>query len=93
MSCTEIFYIEGVPVLVGFLPSGDVTVRRPSNDHVRAVVEPICRENGRWEGHYKNWTIFRQFGSVVLEQLRRSGRSWLSAFLTGWTSVWIRLSG
>lgn len=66
---TTVLHIEGIPVYLRSLPSGDLAVWHPCNEGVRALVEPICRNRGRWEGRYNNWIIFRQFCSEVGHEL------------------------
>lgn len=65
-----ILTIGGVPVFVCDLPSGDMKVWHPYNEHVRHIVEPICRGRGRWHPHYKNWVVFAQFKDLALVELR-----------------------
>ena len=65
----NVLQIEGVPVSLRPLPSGDLAVWHPCNERVRARVEPICRDRGRWETRYNNWIIFRQFRAQVVHEL------------------------
>lgn len=66
---TTVLHIEGIPVHMRSLPSGDLAVWHPCNGRVRARVEPICRDHGRWEARYNNWIIFRQFRARVVQAL------------------------
>lgn len=68
-----IFYVIQVPVYIRQLPSGDMTVWHPYNEVTRSIVEPICRENGRWHPKYNNWIIFKCNKELVLNQLRNVG--------------------
>lgn len=61
--------IHGVPVYLRPLGSGDLAVWHPCNEHVRTVVEPICRSRGHWKAGYNNWIIFRQFQVIVRAEL------------------------
>lgn len=66
-------YIFGVPIFVRDLPSGDLAVWHPFNDHVRGIVEPICRRYGYWRSEYNNWIIGRPHRVKVLNALRNAG--------------------
>ncbi|AWI78872.1 hypothetical protein CEW87_05570 [Parazoarcus communis] len=70
MSNVVILHIHGVPIHLRPLPSGDMAVWHPCNDPIRAIVEPICRNRGRWEGQYQNWIVFHQFRAIVSDELR-----------------------
>lgn len=66
---TLVFYIAGVRVELRLLPSGDLAVYHRPAEHVRALVEPICRNRGHWNGEYNNWIVFRQFRAAVVSEL------------------------
>lgn len=66
---TLVFYIAGVRVELRSLPSGDLAVYHRPAEHVRALVEPICRNRGHWNGEYNNWIVFRQFRATVVREL------------------------
>lgn len=66
----SILTIDGVPVFVRDLPSGDIKVWHPYNEHVRQIVEPICRGRGLWHPRYNNWVVFAQFKDLALAELR-----------------------
>ena len=38
-------------------------------EHVRALVEPVCRNRGHWNSEYNNWIVFRQFRAAVVGEL------------------------
>ena len=69
MFSKSVLVIRGIAVQILPLPSGDLAVRHPFNEDVRAVVEPICRNRGHWKAEYNNWIIFRQFEEVVCAEL------------------------
>ncbi len=68
-----VLHISGVPIFIRHLPSGDMAVWHPYNEAIRAVIEPICRENGYWQPLYNNWIILKSFKEQVLESLQQVG--------------------
>lgn len=66
---TLVLSVAGERVELRSLPSGDLAVYHRPGDHVRALVEPICRNRGHWNGEYNNWIVFRQFRAAVLSEL------------------------
>lgn len=68
------FLVKGVPVYTRRLPSGDVAVWHPFNVEVQAVVEPICRGRGYWQGEFNNWVVKASCAGLVLAELARIGR-------------------
>lgn len=69
----DCLYIHGVPVRLRHLPYGDLAVWHPFNERVREIVEPICRQRGRWQPDYRNWLVFRQFAAEVEMELIAAG--------------------
>ncbi|MEI7612746.1 MAG: hypothetical protein WCK63_07540 [Betaproteobacteria bacterium] len=67
--------IHGMSVHIRSLPSGDMVVWHPFNEEVRAVIEPVCRNRGRWNGEYNNWIVFRQFREIVCTELEAEASS------------------
>ena len=74
MVCHTVLVIQGVPVHIRPLPSGDMTVWHPRNSVIRAAVEPICRNRGYWKEGFYNWIIFRQFENEVLAELEAEAK-------------------
>ena len=68
------FYVLGVPVYVRELPFNNISVFHPTNQAVREIIEPICRGRGYWSADYKNWVIFEQFRTIILNELERLRR-------------------
>jgi hypothetical protein len=66
-----ILNIDGIPVFVGVLPSGDIKVWHPYNERARHIVEPICRGRGTWNPRFKNWIVSAAFKDIVLSELQR----------------------
>lgn len=64
------FRIGGVKVLAKPLPYANVKVWHPVNQRAREIVEPICRNRGRWHGGYNNWIVFDRHWPEVLAALR-----------------------
>ncbi len=69
------FLVNGVPVFVRNLPSGDMAVWHPYNPEVQQIVEPICRGCGYWQPEYKNWVIKSNCVTRVLAALGIVGRT------------------
>ena len=66
---TLVIYIAGERVELRSLPSGDLAVYPRPAEHVRALVEPVCRNRGHWNSEYNNWIVFRQFRTAVVSEL------------------------
>lgn len=75
MQYDSIVYVDSVPVYLRRLPSGDMSVWHPFNEHIRRIVEPICRQRGYWEPTYNNWIVFKCFAGDVCNALQKAGRS------------------
>ncbi len=69
----QIIHIAGVPVFLDDLPSGDLKVWHPYNDHTRAVIEPICAGNGYWNRSYNNWVIRENNKITVIAKIQELG--------------------
>jgi hypothetical protein len=66
---THVLHIAGERVTLRWLASGDLAVYHRPAEHVRALVEPICRNRGHWNSEYNNWIVFRQFRAAVVSEL------------------------
>ena len=66
---THVLHIAGERVELRSLRSGDLAVYLRPAEHVRALVEPICRNRGHWNSEYNNWIVFRQFRAAVVSEL------------------------
>lgn len=63
------YFINGVPVYVRNLPSGDISVWHPYNDTLAQIIYPICHGRGYWNPKHNNWIVFKQFSASVCEEL------------------------
>lgn len=66
---TLVLHIAGERVELRSLPFGDLAVYHRPDEHVRALVEPVCRNRGYWNNKYNNWIVFRQFRAAVVSEL------------------------
>lgn len=66
---TLVLHIAGERVELRSLPSGDLAVYHRPAEHVRVLVEPVCRNRGHWNSEYNNWIVFRQFRTAVVSEL------------------------
>ncbi len=66
---TLVLYIASERVELRSLPFGDLAVYHRPAEHVRALVEPVCRNRGYWNNKYNNWIVFRQFRAAVVSEL------------------------
>lgn len=70
-----VFEVDGVgKIETSALPSGDLKVWHPRSDRLRAVVEPICRGRGYWNGQYQNWIVRAEHADEVLRMLEKRVR-------------------
>jgi hypothetical protein len=58
-------------VWVTELPYGNISVYHRYDARVRQIVEPICKKRGYWNAQYRNWIVFDQFKTELLELLAR----------------------
>jgi len=66
---TLVLHIAGERVELRSLRSGDLAVYHGPAEHVRALVEPICRNRGHCNSEYNNWIVFRQFRAAAVSEL------------------------
>ena len=66
---TLVLHIAGERVTLRWLTSGDLAVYHRPAEHVRALVEPVCRNRGHWNSEYNNWIVFRHFRAAVVSEL------------------------
>jgi hypothetical protein len=69
------FAIGTTWIWVKELPFGNIRVFHRYDEHVRRIVEPICRSRGYWNGQYKNWIVFDRFKAELLESLASQAQS------------------
>ena len=70
-----IFILDNVGAIqTSMLPSGDMTVKHPFNDELRAIAEGACRGRGYWDSVYKNWIVKAGCIDAVLAEVAKSTR-------------------
>jgi hypothetical protein len=61
--------VQGVLVEVRDLASGDLVVWHPFNAEIRALIEPLCRGCGYWQGSFNNWIVWASHAARVESEI------------------------